>query len=134
MKECATVDFIIKKGNTSMIQIDYLEMLKAIRKCVQNPRYRVGIFMSTMRENTGVYMDAVRAISIDDEERNAMDSSPQRKDRIAFNNGSAIQFVRASENARGHRFNAILYGPNIEHEILHCVIQPTERKYMRMGS
>lgn len=114
-----------------MTQIDYLETLTAIRTCVQNPRYRVGIFMPTMREAELVYIDVVKAISTDDEERNAIDGSPQHKDCIAFNNGSSIQFVRANENARGYRFNQVLHGQNIDDEILHCVVRPTERRYVR---
>lgn len=114
-----------------MTQIDYLETLKAIRMCVQNPRHRVGIFMPTMREAELMYIDAIKAIFADDEERNAIDGCPQRKERIAFNNGSTIQFLRASENARGCRFDAVLYGQNIDDDILRNVVGRTEFRVKR---
>ncbi len=42
---------------------------------------------------------------------------------------SIIKFLSASNNARGHAFNEVLYEEGIDEEILHVVVQPTEKLY-----
>lgn len=56
-------------------------------------------------------------------------SRPVFSNYISFTNGSIITFVRASDNARGHKFHHILYDRNIDHELLACVVLPTEIRY-----
>lgn len=115
-----------------MTEIDYLETLKAIRLCVQNPHYKVGIFTRTMLEAERVCNDVMDAIFEDEEEKNAVEgANTALRSRIAFKNGSSIQFVRASENARGCRFNRVLYDKDINRDLLHTVVQHTEFRYGR---
>lgn len=92
-----------------MTQLNFLESLKAIRICVRNPYYRVGIFMRNMREVECAYVDIIDAILEDEEEKIAVERIDKQFRRIAFKNGSIIQFMRASENVRGYRFNRVLY-------------------------
>ena len=40
-----------------------------------------------------------------------------------------IFLTSASNNARGHAFNEVLYEEGIDEEILHVVVQPTEKLY-----
>lgn len=45
--------------------------------------------------------------------------------RIDFKDGTTIRFVRASESARGCCFSKIIMQPDIDEEIIRCVIYPT---------
>lgn len=113
-----------------MVKIDFLEILKTIRMCEQNPYYKVGVFMSTMDEVRRIYTDIVDAIRKDEDSmRSVSITHTQLRSRIEFNNASSIQFVLASENARGCKFNRVLYGENINNDILQDVIKHTEFRY-----
>lgn len=113
-----------------MVQIDFLEILKAIRMCKQNPKYKVGVFMPTIPEVKYVYDEIVNAICEDKEGKNTVIGHiAQLRSRIEFNNGSTIQFVLASESARGCKFNHVLYGKDIKSDILHNVVKHTEFTY-----
>lgn len=114
-----------------MTQLNYLEGLKSIRLCMQNPHYEVGIFTRSMPLAELVYFDFIDAILEDDEARNSMKGylSTTLNSRITFKNGSAIQFVRASEHARGCKFHHVLYDENIDRDVLFTVVKHTEFPY-----
>lgn len=113
-----------------MVQIDFLEILKAIRMCEQNPYYKVGVFMPTMEGVRRIYTDIVDVIRKDEDTMRAVAiTHTQLRSRIEFNNASSIQFVLASENARGCKFNHVLYGKNIDYDILQDVVRFTEFRY-----
>lgn len=111
-----------------MRKIDYLEVLKAIRTCVEEPYYTVGLFTKTVRDAECAFGDILRATKYDEEERNAIDQIRRFDYRIVFKNGSYIKCLKAGDNARGYRFNRVLYSGNIDREILFTVVRNTEYK------
>ena len=110
-----------------MVQLDYLEELKAIRKCVQLPRYRVGVFTEYVHDAESVYTDFVNEIYSDEEEKDAISKVQYRY--IAFKNGSSIRFLGAIDNARGHKFTLVLYSKAIDMDNLYHVLACTEFRY-----
>ncbi len=110
-----------------MKKLNDLLLLNAIRRC-STEEYRVGIFFSRMANICPVFQYAMECITDDEEEYDALSDS--RKDKeIRFKNGSIIKFLSASNNARGHAFNEVLYEEGIDEDILHVVVQPTEKLY-----
>lgn len=74
-----------------------------------------------------VFQYAMECITDDEEEYDALLYSQDKE--IRFKRGGIIKFLSASNNARGHAFNEVLYGEGIDEEILHVVVQPTEKLY-----
>ena len=110
-----------------MVQLDYLEELKAIRKCVQLPGFRVGVFTKLIHDAKCVYMDFVNEICLDEEEKDAISKVQDRY--VTFKNGSSIRFLSAGDSARGHKFNFVLYDKDISSDILYSVVAHTELRY-----
>jgi len=112
-------------------EFEFLGMLKAIRLCVQKPNYKVGVFTVTVQDAKEICSDAIKLISEDEEESKMVNRKAVGAfdNYISFTNGSVIKFVKASDNARGHKFHHILYGRNIDHRVLACVVLPTEIRY-----
>lgn len=116
-----------------ILPINYLEILKAIRICIQKPRYKVGIFTGTLKDLETNYQDVLDAICSDDEESKCVATHSRyglSSRIIKFNNGSSIQFVRASDHSRGYKFNRVIYDKRINKEILDTVVRMTEFRYM----
>lgn len=106
-----------------MKKLNDLLLLNAIRKC-STEEYSVGVFFSCMANICPVFQYAMECITDDEEEYDALLES--RKDKeIRFKKGSIIKFLSASNNARGHAFNEVLYEEGIDEEILHV----TEKLY-----
>lgn len=114
-----------------MVQLNYLEELKAIRACVQKPRYHVGVFTRTIQDSMNICSEMIDAIHEDTKEEDALEryANAQVNRCILFKNGSYIEFVVANQNARGHKFHHILYGQNIKHDILYTVVHATKMRY-----
>jgi len=114
-----------------MIPYDYLELLKAIRTCVEKRYYKVGVFTANLPDAQDIYSDAIDAISQDDEENPMVHRYAKGicGSNIIFNNGSIITFLNASDNARGYKFHRVLYCRNIDHDILATCVHPTEIRY-----
>lgn len=115
-----------------MTEINYLELLKAIRECVKKQNYKVGVFAQTFMQAKEAYNDMVNAIRNDTEENAAVEMyfNTSFRRQIIFKNGSIIVFLTASENARGHKFHRVLYYDGIDRELLDCVVRMTEFRYM----
>ena len=114
-----------------MIEFDCLEMLKAIRTCVQKPFYKVGVFTSSLQEAGRVYSDIIDAVREDEEENSAVNRgiNSLTDHRIMFKNGSCIKVLSACSNIRGYRFNYVLYDKSIEPETLCRIRYGTEIRY-----
>jgi len=112
-------------------ELEFLGILKAIRLCTQKPNYKVGVFTGTTQDAKTLCSNVTELISEDKEESELVNRKAVGlfSNYISFTNGSIITFVRASDNARGHKFHHILYDRNISHELLACVVLPTEIKY-----
>ncbi len=109
-------------------EFEFLDMLKAIRLCTQKPNYKVGVFTGTAQDAKRAYSEVIELIS-EDKEESELVSRWAFNNYISFTNGSIIKFVRASDNARGHKFHHILYDRNIDHRLLTCVVLPTKIRY-----
>ena len=110
-----------------MKKLNDLLLLNAIRKC-STEEYSVGIFFSCMANICPVFQYAMECITDDEEEYDAFLYSWKDKE-IRFKKGGIIKFLSASNNARGHAFNEVLYEEGIEEDMLHVVVQPTEKLY-----
>lgn len=102
-------------------EYSFLDLIKAIRTCVNKPRYHVGIFTSTVADSKCACKEAYSLIKEDVEMLSAVDGCIDRSNDqfITFNNGSYIKFISASiNNTRGHRFHHILYVKQLSHETI----------------
>ncbi len=115
-----------------MVALDFLEMLKAIRMCVQKQNYHVGVFTVTAQDAEHVCSEMIDAISEDEEEKDLVAGMGNGAFRsyILFKNRSSINFVRASDSARGHKFHHVLYDRRIDHDLLATIVHPTEIRYI----
>ncbi len=103
----------------------------SIRLCTQKPNYKVGVFTKTLQDAKEACSEAIRLIAEDKEESELVSRKAVGtfNNCISFTNGSIIKFVRASDNARGHKFHHILYDRNIDHELLATIVRPAEIRY-----
>ena len=100
-------------------EYSFLDLLKAIRTCVNKPGYHVGIVTRTIADAKCACAEAYDLIKEDIEMLSAVDGHINRSNDqfITFNNGSYIKFISASiNNIRGHRFHRILYVKQLPHD------------------
>jgi len=93
-------------------EYSFLDLIKAIRTCVNKPRYYVGIFTGTVADAKCACTEAYDLIKEDVEMLSVVNGCIDRSNDqfITFSNGSYIKFISASiGNTRGHRFHRILY-------------------------
>jgi len=110
-----------------MQELNYLNMLTAVRDCTEIKNYRVGIFATRQARVLSIYDELVK--SMDDEERNATSRFVRSGSTfIEFKNGSYLRVLGAKESARGHAFHKVLYEAGINDEILNCVIRQASGK------
>lgn len=72
------------------------------------------------------------------EERGAIKSKDPSMCYLLFKDGSSIRFRPATESSRGNCFSKIIIEPDIDREIVACVIKPTlkhmNREVMILGN
>lgn len=112
-------------------QLEYLALLKAIRTCVENPYYKVGIFSKTIARAALVSQEAIDAIENDKDEISMMHYIRNELNRtiITFLNGSYMQFRRVNLGLRGCKFNTVLYDDDIDIGTVSWILCPMITKY-----
>lgn len=102
-------------------ELSFLDLLKAIRICVNKPRYYVGIFTDTVADAKYTCAEAYGLIKEDIEMLSAVNGCIDRSTDqfITFNNGSYIKFIRVAGNIRGHKFHRILYTKKVPQDIVY---------------
>lgn len=112
-------------------QLEYLALLKAIRTCVENPYYKVGVFSKTIARAEQVFREAIDAIESDrDEIRMLHDARIELCGTIiTFVNGSCMQFRSVNQNLKGYRFNAVLYENDIDMGTINSILRTMIIKY-----
>ncbi len=95
----------------------------AIAKCRNNDRYRVCVAIPDRIRRQKLYTILHHYLGEPDDysEKLAMN-----KIRIEFENGSSIDTIPASDNARGYRSHLLIVDKTIDDDIIKCVLQPHE--------
>lgn len=113
----------------SEIGVSLNEILYAIRKCEENPDFRVGIFIyhpEPRQQCADLITELIKK-----------DMSCQRfvlrhtggLSYIFMDNGSVIRFLYPSDNSRGYRLNMVLIGDSVDDMVARYVIKPLIRPY-----
>ena len=97
---------------------------RQIMRCIEKDYYKAGVF--TLDNKTTIVTDIVKEIIQNDfaEYINIHIRTSQYITEVLFENGSTLKVVRGSDNARGYKFNDIIYDSIIENHVVSMIILP----------
>lgn len=115
--ESKNIEYLYHDYRIKEYKLQKLNLINAMNKCQLNPQYKIVIFVSTSTKAKMIIDEMLKSY----ESENIM---PKKYDKfiIEFKNGSCIKFIYGASEARGNRYNDILY-----------LDMPKEDNYLGMG-
>lgn len=113
----------------SEIGVSLNEILYAIRKCEENPDFRVGIFINhpePRRQCADLVTELIK------EDMSYRCSAHRHTGEVSFifmDNGSMIRFLYPSDTSRACRLHIALIGDDVDDLVVQHVIKPLIRPY-----
>lgn len=107
-----------------MRQLNYLTMLTALRRCLETPFFKVGIFAKTHYRARRVFAELLGEVA---NEASDFYNPTTSTEFVSFKNGSEIRVLSTSAISRGYIFHEVLYEDGISKELLGCIVFPAER-------